>query len=188
MNIKLLSCLVFEYKITYLLHYDQYLSWSVIFPFFLLLQIMFLWLFAWVHIFLFISIEIEWVLLGNTFFKFLRLQITLPKSFYKFYSYQLCMIVYNSLKFFNWRKIALQCLQCCVGFCHITMKISHNYTHTHTYTHTPLPSWASFPTPTSYPLGHQSARLGFLCYIAASHKLSILYMIMYICQCCCCWC
>ena len=42
------------------------------------------------------------------------------------------MIVYNSFKFFNWRKIALQCLQCCVGFCRITMKISHNCTHTHT--------------------------------------------------------
>ena len=26
---------------------------------------------------------------------------------------------------FNWRKIALQC---CVGFCHTTMRISHNYT------------------------------------------------------------
>ena len=104
---------------------------------------MFLWLFAWVHISSFISIEIEWVLLGNTFFKFSRLQITLPKSFYEFCSYQLCMIVYNSFKFFNWRKIALQCLQCCVGFCCITMKISHNCTHTHTYTHTHTPSLLS---------------------------------------------
>jgi len=37
----------------------------------------------------------------------------------------------------------------------------------------------SHPTPP----GHQSARLGSLCYIAASHQLSVLHMIVYICQC-----
>ena len=42
-------------------------------------------------------------------------------------------------KIFNWRKIALKC---CVGFCHTTTQISHNFiyiykiTHTHIYTHT----------------------------------------------------
>ena len=46
--------------------------------------------------------------------------------------------------FFNWRKIALQC---CVGFCHMTVQISHNYTY--------IPSLLSLPPlPHPTPLGH----------------------------------
>ena len=44
----------------------------------------------------------------------------------------------------NWRKIALQC---CVGFCHMTVQISHNYTY--------IPSLLSLPpVPHPTPLGH----------------------------------
>ena len=57
------------------------------------------------------------------------------------------LLIYS---FFNWRKIALQC---CDGFCHTTMQISHNYTYI-----------ASLPSPYSIPLDHQSARLA-LCVI-----------------------
>ena len=46
--------------------------------------------------------------------------------------------------FFNWRKIALQC---CVGFCHMTVGISHNYTCIRS-----LLSLAPLPHPT--PLGY----------------------------------
>ena len=62
---------------------------------------------------------------------------------------------------FNWRKIALQCY---VGFCHTIAQISHNCTYI-----TPFLSLSSLlchPTP----LGHHSASLGSLCYIAASHQ------------------
>ena len=40
------------------------------------------------------------------------------------------------------------------------------------------------PLPPSYPSrSSQSARLGPLCYLATSHQLSILHMVVYICQC-----
>ena len=75
---------------------------------------------------------------------------------------------------FNGKKIALQC---CVGFCHTTMQISHNYTHiTSLLSLPPLPS--SHTSRSS-----QSAKLGSLCYTTTSHQLSLLYMIVYICQC-----
>ena len=49
-------------------------------------------------------------------------------------------------------------------------------------THTP-PSWVSFPPPQSYPsMSSQSTKLNSLCYRAASHQLSILYMAVYTCQ------
>ena len=64
-----------------------------------------------------------------------------------FFSQVESLLIYS---FFNWRKIALQC---CDGFCHITMRISHNCTYI-----------ASLPSPYSIPLDHQSARLA-LCVI-----------------------
>ena len=41
---------------------------------------------------------------------------------------QVTKFFFLSVYFFNWRKVALQC---CVGFCHTTMQISHNYTYIH---------------------------------------------------------
>ena len=56
--------------------------------------------------------------------------------------------------FFNWGKIALQC---CVGFCHTTADISHNYTYILSLlSHPPL--HASHPSRSS-----QSTSLGSLC-------------------------
>ena len=75
--------------------------------------------------------------------------------------------------FFNCRTIALQC---CVGFCHTTMQISHNYTHITSLLS--LPPLSSSHTSRS----SQSARQGSLCYITTSHQLSLLYMIVYKCQ------
>ena len=59
--------------------------------------------------------------------------------------------------FFNGWKIALQC---CVGFCRITTRISQKYTY--------LPFLLSLPPlPTSYPsCSSQGTRLGSLCWIA----------------------
>ena len=76
--------------------------------------------------------------------------------------------------FFNWRKIALQC---CVGFCHTTMWVSHNYICS--------PSLLSLPlVPPPHPSrSSQRARLDSLSYIATSHQLSLLHMRVYICQC-----
>ena len=83
---------------------------------------------------------------------------------------------HNFLKFiFSWRKIALQC---CVDFCHTTAWISHKYTYI-----------LSPPEPSSHhPLSlssrsSQSPGLDSLCYIATSHWLSILHVVMYIFQC-----
>ena len=45
--------------------------------------------------------------------------------FLKIYLLNGCTVFFLNL-FFNWGKIALQC---CVGFCHTTMQISHNYTY-----------------------------------------------------------
>ena len=64
----------------------------------------------------------------------------------------------------------------CVGFCCTTMQISHNYTYIPTFWN--LPHLTPF-----YPSRlSQSTRLGSLCYIASSHQLSILHMVVYTCQ------
>ena len=62
--------------------------------------------------------------------------------------------------FFDWRKIALQCY---VSFCHITMRINHNYMYILPFLGLPL-VLPSLPSRSS-----QSSRLGSLCYIATSH-------------------
>ena len=47
---------------------------------------------------------------------------------------------------FNWRKIALQC---CVGFCHMTTRVSHNYTY--------IPSlWSLPPLPSAHSSNFES--------------------------------
>ena len=76
--------------------------------------------------------------------------------------------------FFDWRKIVLQW---CVGFCHTAMRISHNYTY--------IPSFFSLtPLPPRHPSrSSQNTSLGSLGYAAASHQLSLLHMIVYICLC-----
>ena len=63
-------------------------------------------------------------------------------------------------------------LQCCIGFFHATMWISHN----HTY----VPSLVGLPPlpPSHSSRSSQSAWLGSLCYIA-SHQPSTLHMIVY---------
>jgi len=67
-------------------------------------------------------------------------------------------------------------LQCCVGFCYTTMQISHNYRYFSSLLSLP-PLNPSHPSRSS-----QSTRLDSLCDIATSHQLSILHMIVYICQ------
>ena len=65
-------------------------------------------------------------------------------------------------------------LQRCVGFCGTTTQINHNYTY--------IPSLSSLPPPLiQSSRWRQSTRLGFLCYIATSHQLPSLCMIMYVC-------
>ena len=63
------------------------------------------------------------------------------------------------LFFFNWRIIAFQC---CVGFCHTSVWISHKYTYV-----------ASRPPPRL----SQSTGFSSLCYMAVSHQLSILQVV-----------
>ena len=61
-------------------------------------------------------------------------------------------------------------------FCCATMWINHNYTD--------IPSLCAFLLSSSHSSRSlQSARLGFLCYTATSHQLSILHSIVYICWC-----
>ena len=63
----------------------------------------------------------------------------------------------------------LKCLQCCVGFYHSTVQISHNYTYIPS---SPHPSRSS-----------QITRWCSLCYTASSHQLSFLPLIGYLCWC-----
>ena len=68
-------------------------------------------------------------------------------------------------------------LQHSVDVCHTTIQISHNYTYI-----TSLLGIPPFP-PSHLFRSSQRARLSSLCYIATSHQLSILYMVVYICRC-----
>ena len=73
---------------------------------------------------------------------------------------------------FNQRKTAAQCG---VGFCHLRTRISHNDAHS--------PSFLSLSPPRLHPSGSsQSTRLGSQGYIAASHQLSILHVVVCRCQ------
>ena len=76
--------------------------------------------------------------------------------------------------FFNWRKIAFQC---CVGFCRRAMRISYNYTY--------ITSVFSLPPlfPSYCPGSSQNTRLGSLCYTATSYQVSIIHMVVSVCQC-----
>ena len=93
-------------------------------------------------------------------------------SYFSLYYFTLflCFLVFF---FLNWKKIALQC---CIGFFHKIIIISHNYTY--------IPSLVCLPLLLpSHPFGlSQSMKLGSLCYTATSH-LSISHMIVHICQC-----
>ena len=76
-----------------------------------------------------------------------------------------------------WSIIALQW---CVSLCFITKWISY------TYTYIPIspPSSVSLPPSLSHhSRWSQSTKLISLCYVAASHGLSILHLVVYICQC-----
>ena len=66
--------------------------------------------------------------------------------------------------FINWRIIALEC---CVGFCHTTMRISH----------ISPPSWTSLPA-NSPPRSSQSTELNSLYYTVTSHWLSISHTVV----------
>ena len=69
-------------------------------------------------------------------------------------------------------------LQWCISFCCITKWISY------TYTYIPItpPSCISLPHSLSHPSRwSQSTKPISLCYVAASHYISILYLVMYIC-------
>ena len=62
-------------------------------------------------------------------------------------------------------------LQCCVGFSHTVTQVIHNYVYIISFLSLP-------PLPPSQPSrSAQIAMLGFLCYTATSHQLSILHMV-----------
>ena len=70
--------------------------------------------------------------------------------------------------------------QYCVSFCCTTKWISHM----HTYVPISPASWASLPSSLSHPSrSSQSTELISLCYAAASHQLTILHPVVYICRC-----
>ena len=64
-------------------------------------------------------------------------------------------------------------LQCCVGFCHTVIQVSHNYIYI-------ISSLSLPPLPPFQPSrSAQITRLGFLCYTATSHQLPILHMVAF---------
>ena len=70
--------------------------------------------------------------------------------------------------------------QWCASFCSTTKWIS--YTHTHTFPYLLPPASPSLPpSPSHPPRQSQSTELISLCYAAASHQLSILHLVVYIC-------
>ena len=109
-------------------------------------------------------------------------------NFKKIYLETQLIIYFLKQFFFIWRMIDLQC---CVNFCCTRNWISytqthvhtHTHTHTHIYTHAYNPSLLDLP-PKSNPFRSSwSPELSALCYRAAPHWLSILHMVVYICQC-----
>ena len=84
--------------------------------------------------------------------------------------------------FLNWRIITLQC---CGSLCHTSMLISHNcicvymYMYVYIYTHR-LPLEPPTPIPPLQVI--TEGQLGSLSCIATSHQLSILHMMVYMCQ------
>ena len=90
------------------------------------------------------------------------------------YCFKSCSFDFLLLFFFNWRKIALRCF---VGFCRTAMWISYKYTHIPTLLSLPPPG-PSCPSRSS-----QSARLGSVCYTAASHQFSALHVGVHLCWC-----
>ena len=80
-------------------------------------------------------------------------------------------------KHLYWSIIALQW---CVSFCFITKWISYRYTYIPIYP----PSCVSHPPSLFHPSRWtQNTELISLCYVADSHYLSILHLVVYICQC-----
>ena len=101
---------------------------------------------------------------GKTFFLILDSKLLLCHQIIYYF-----LILLNLFYFFNWRKIALQC--------RTTTWISHNCTC--------VPSVFTLPSlPSPHPSRSlQSTRLSSLSYLAASRKLFIWLMMVYICWC-----
>ena len=88
------------------------------------------------------------------------------------YNFRINLSIYfKNIFIFNCMKIALQS---CVGFCCTTVQITNNYTFT-----TSLLSLSPL-LPSHLSSSSKNTRLGSLCYMAASHQLSILHMVVYI--------